>query len=483
MGGDDYKNVLVELEARQKKRKKKSPKKVKKANQRCKPKKVVTAEILTVTFKGDHLDKKKRKLLRPSSKIKIDVLTDDGKSWQKNYESPYGESAGRFQKPEWDSSRGGNSDCHPVSYTKSKKVKVDVKIKVEVKPKGQSTKITGIKGDSNYDSLKFDKKIKKTTKSASITIKGIEAVDSLYDAVCRYEETITWQICADGKWIDIGTTGTHNVYVTYDQPGGKMDENFGEKGDVQDVTEARLRFAIDKAYDTGKKDEKECVDAIFVGLSAGYFLGRRWKSKGNDTGVLPKPSLHHYLWLCNAIWARGECHNIAAGFALACKILGVKGKFEVGYVYPWPSRKDTHPLYPKDSKAMQGKYCKQYTRKHGALHGGTEKLVFLDGRNKANNFEGVTKYENALYAIGDQCFDLSRDPHKNASTYFMMRQGSLGQKLIILDRKKGCMRLAFSRYRIVMGKRQSLGGCADPYPGKVASSKAGAWKGTFKWED
>jgi hypothetical protein len=308
----------------------------------------------------------------------------------------------------------------------------------------------------------------------------------LYEAVCYYEkQSIRWEVLADGKWIPAGQTGNHTVYVTYDQPGGKMDGSFKETGAVQDVTEARLRFAIVNAWDTGKNDEKECVDAVFKGLRSGYFLGRRWKSQGNDTGILPKPTLHHYLWLCND-WqtlARGECHNIAAGFALACKILGVKGKFEVGYMYPWPSRKDDHPQYPKDPGAVQGKYKKQYWRKHTALHGGMEKLVFLDARNMANNFEGVTKYENALYAIGDCRFDLYDDPHKNASTYFMERTGEAGESVTVMNEKKGCMLLGFSRYGVVMGKRQPLGACINPYPDKVKARKAGNRKGAFKWED
>lgn len=484
MTNDRDKKLIAELKKRQKKRKKKSPKKVKKAKQRCRKEKVVSARIAVVTFHGDHLDGKGKKLLRPSGKVKIDLLSDDGKKWRKNYESPYGDATKRFKKPEWELKRGGNSNCHPVSYTKSEKINIDVKINVRVKPKGQSTTITEIKGDSKDAALSFNKKINKTTKSGSITIKGIDAVDPLYDAVCWYkDQSIRWEIMADGKWIPAGQTRKHTVYVTYDQPGGKMDANFKETGAVQDVTEARLRFAVEKAWDTGKNNEKECVDAIFKGLEAGYFLRRRWRPQGNHTGVKPKPTLHHYLWMCNDNWARGECHNIAGGFALACKILGIKGQFEVGYMYPWPSRKDDHPQYPKDPGAVQGKYNEQYRRNHSALHGGSEKLVFLDARNMANNFEGVTKYENALYAIGDCRFDLSKDVHKNASSYFMMRDCSSEKKLRIIDRNSGCMRLAFSRYKMILSKRQPMGGCVDPYPGKVKSIKAGKWQGTFKWED
>jgi hypothetical protein len=318
------------------------------------------------------------------------------------------------------------------------------------------------------------------------------SLEPLPDCVCYTEgQSIDWIITADGQDISAGSTGDLDVYVTFDTPGGKMecpsDNKFAKSGPAQVVTVPRLRWAIRKAWQTGVNDEKECVDEIFLNMKAGYFLGRRW-IQGDENpavGVHPNPSLHHYLWLCNVVAAWGECHNIAAGFALACRILGVQDPFEVGYMHPWPSRNDDHPNYTKRNDGVLGKYKKPYRRTHSYQSHGQEKLVFLDQVGGANYFEGVAKYRQGLYAIGDQRFDTYETADENASSYFMVRTGAGNKDGISQFIEMGGFSLAFS----------GDDWCYNPYPNVVQANPGrdpnapedaepdGRWAGSFKWED
>jgi hypothetical protein len=456
------------------------PEPVKKEEDKCPLVKTVTAQIKSVTFRSDHLDKGGKKLLKPSTKDIIKVLDSENQNWEE-FESPYGDSKKEFKKPEWSFERGGDADCHPISHTKGTQIKVDVEMLVTVEPKGESATITEVRGQWG-DDLNLEKKVNVTTKTKTVTFSGLISDALLPNCVCLYEnQSIAWSIVADGNKVEAGSTGGHTVYVTFDTPGGKMESKtpnkFEEKGPTQIVTEARLRYSVINAQHTGEHDEKECVDSIFKNLEAGYFLGRRWIPGQNpDVGVRPNPSLHHYLWLCNDVTALGECHNIAAAFALACTILGVKGPFEVGYMNPWPSRNDDHPTYTKRGDGFYGKYSKPYRRNHNYQNHGNERLLFLDGRGGANNFEGVAKYRNALYAIGDQRFDLFNDADENASTYFKIRSTPGNRDGVVMVIDEGCFDLVF------FGNSR----CLDPYPGKVTPNSRNQdpkWAGSFRWED
>lgn len=420
----------------------------------------VLARIDSLTFRSDHLDDNGRKLIRPTPN------------------RPYGTPTHRFVKPEWERGRS-----YPVSHTMGRNVRVDVAIRFAVLPEGRKATVTRIVGQCDRgEYLSFDKKVNQSVSTERVEFTGLIAKHALPRCVALLGGNIEWSVEVDGETIGIGTTGPHRVYVTLDKPIGKMtcprNNTFEESGPDQDVTVARLDFSVRAAHGKGAHGEQECIDAIFWKLAAlgvGYALGLRWENGSlNHTGMNPKPSLHHYLWACNAAVARGECHNIAAGFALACRIVGVKGSFAVGYMYPWPSRLDTHPAYPPAhlrsaaGRPVLGKLNQRYVRNHsaqrtsaGVPHSASEKLTFLDATGAANNFEGVACYNgNALYAIGDDIFDKFGDPHDNASCYFAERRVP-GRRGPFLRPNVGLFNLAFS-------------GCAEPYPGRDRA---------FRWED
>ncbi|NOT58045.1 MAG: hypothetical protein HOP18_25860 [Deltaproteobacteria bacterium] len=413
-------------------------------NQPCPITKTVTARIVSLTFRSDHLDSTGGKLLRPSA-------------------GDFKDATGRFLKPEWDEKRGGSADSHPISHTKARQVTVDVDVEFTVTPEGQSASFTEIKGVGSGDHANFTQSLGKTVRTERITIPGLVSKGPLPNFVTVLDESITWSVVADGKELPIGTTGSHAIYVTFDTPHGKMgsprNNMFEEIGPDQDVTEERLEYSVTAAKETGVADEKECVDAIFLHmkyLGVNYYLGRSWlNGAANDTGIDPKPTLHHYLWRCNANTAKGECHNIAAAFVLACRIIGVKGPFEVGYMFPWPSRKDEHPAYPKRGDSVLGRYGVQYKRSHVGESHGQETIMFLDGGSQVNNFEGVARYRNALYAIGDARFDLFGSSDENSASYFASRDWDDKGGVKNVDLKKGAFQLVF------LGES---GGCVKPYP-------------------
>jgi hypothetical protein len=425
-------------------------------------KKVVLGTIMTVTFQGDHRDSAGKKLLKRSKHeaLMISQRERGRDSPPHPLDSEFGDTFDEFLKPEWDVTRGGSADCHPVSYTKRKQVVVDIEIKFTVLPAGQSAQLTKLQGTSSngFGYFTFEKTLSRSVKTERIAVSGLTSKDVLPNRVWEDRDDIQWSATVDGKLINLGTTGLHQLYITFDTPTGQMSSprpnHFTESGNTQIVTEKRLEFAVVNAFGTGESDEQECVDAIFKNImnSVGYVLFRRWEPDPvNNTGVIPKPSLHHYFWLCISANGQGECHNIAAAFALCCRILGVKGSFEVGYMYPRPSRLERPPTYPKPNPPTKspsgqnilGKYSTgggQYIRDHSGQGHGEERLLFLDGADDPNNFEGVACYKGkALYAIGDDVFDSFPDPDDNASCYYSQRDLDTNSRKIrraVTDRNK-----------------------------------------------
>jgi hypothetical protein len=425
--------------------------------------KTVAAKIISLTFRSDHMDGAE-KLLKKSG-------------------TSYDDSKENFSKPEWTLARG-SGDSHPVSQSKSTRVVVDIEIEFKVEPNDCTRTLTEISGDSGQTYLNFRKSESRSVKSETISVTGLSATADLPNHVDLLEHTINWTVEVDGERLNIGSTGKHSIYVTYDRPLGKMEYDssknalFVETGSAQDITEHRLRFSVRAAKGRGIKDEEECVDAIFEHLNdigVHYVLGKRWQPGAvNKTGISPKPTLHHYLWRCNANTAEGECHNIAAAFILACRILGVKDFFEVGYMYAWPSRENSHRKYPKRGDTIMGKYNTQHLRDHsaqrrilaGSFHG-REKLLFVDANGGVNNFEGAAKYRSALYAIGEDKYGKFKHDDENASAFYAENDDP--------SSGKGAFDLVF---KDVVNFRY----CNRPYAAKVLGRKFRSGR-KFKWED
>ena len=493
----------------------KSHKKPKKCVHDCPHEKTVTGTIASVTFRSDHLDGSGDKLIKKAveENVKItqwekvfEVKTDPaGDLVFKDYTSKFGDTFENFMKPEWSAARGGSSDSHPVSHPRDEHVKVDIEIDFTVTPERHSAALELVIGEAkNRDGeqgyLEFEKEETKTFGTETVTITGLVNPWKLANLVHYLDETITWKAVVDGEEIALGDSGVHRVYVTLDTPGGKLASpranTFDETGDDQIVTDARLERGVLAAWGTGNSDEQESVDAIFEEMrnyGIGYFLGTRWEPDPEDnTFIQPKPSLHHYLWLCNIGEGRGECHNIAASFALYCRIIGVKRPFAIGYMRPWPGREphaphNRIPVADADDPKSLGKLDIAHRRQHGA-HGAVaraERVIFIDGAGNGNNFEGVLVYDDkALYAIGDDIFDRfkdSKDPDKlnhSASDYFCARSGRpdpTGDSSLAAYRTRPPDDLKPNRGAFELVFTSDKGRCGDPYDGKTGKK--------FRWEE
>lgn len=362
----------------------------------CPPEKTVTAKVVALTFRSDHLDPASgKKLLRPSA-------------------GDFKDAAAEFTKPEWQASPN-KSD--PISHTKNQNVTVDVDIEFTVTPAGCSASVTKIIGDCGDAYLSFERDESASISTGVQPFKGLVSKGTLPDNVDLLKsKNITWKVMADGQEKTAGTTGPHKIYVTFAGPHGKMDSSLGANGPDQDVTEERLEYSVEATKGKGKTDEKECVDGIFAkytSLRLVYTLGERWP---DTTGAM---TLHHYLWRISADLSKGECHMLAAAFALACQILGVKGSFEVGFFRPWGRRSPDPSYAARGADPLRGKYNTIDWRTHSSESHDRERIGFVDGNGLRNQFEGVATYDNkACYAIGEGKYDKYTDLDKNASDFY-----------------------------------------------------------------
>ena len=450
--------------------------------------KSVTVRITSLTFRSDHLDDKGKKLIKHSVKEEIKVAWIAGRNeieYMKQ-ESYFGDKYVEFLKPEWEASRGG-SDSYPISHTKAKPLEVDIEVEFKIIPDGESSNITKIWGVSSEfgisnkkatQKLTFAKQFSNSVKTGKQLFETIRSNENLPDSVQIIDSlTISWYAMVDGEQRRIGLSGPHKIFATLDKPFGRMEYRnkvFDETGENQIVTDTRLEYAIDAAR--GKVREEESVDEVFsqIGkMGVGYTLDRRWEDSAFSakTGIEPKPTLHHYLWLCNTHNAQGECHIIAAGFILACRILGVNKSFKVGFMYPWPSREDKSPHYPRSRRRsakgnpILGKLNEPARRNHvvTGLHDTIEEqLMFIDGNGFPNFFEGVAVYQDhVLFAVGEGKYSDFDDPHDNASIFYSF----YSKKHRTFDRGAFPLFWATPNGQV----------CSKPYPS--------ATQPAFRWED
>jgi hypothetical protein len=445
------------------------------------PERHLSFRVIALTFRSDHLDDLGKKLLRPSA-------------------GDFRDATEEFTKPEWSANRAGAAD--PISQTKGTRVAVDVEVEVRIHPEEESAVISTLEGHSQRGALSFTENLGLRVEHGDRFTATLLSNDPLPSYVDVIEgKSIQWRVTADGLVHPAGSTGPHTVFVTFDVPHGRMDldGDFEETGRVQDVTVERLDYAVRGARKSGKLDEQECVDAVFLHLlklGVGYFLGNFW-TNGDDkncTGIEPKPTLHHYLWRCNADTAKGQCDNIAAAFILACRILGVKDPFEVGRMWPQASRENQAPTYPKSERAVLGKYGRdaieglatmiQADRMHRGDHGPmpqNENVLFRDKNGDPNFFEGVAKYRNALYAIGDARFDRHQSADENACDYFaernVARRTDTGG-VVEVNRERGGFWLIWAKDKKTV--------CPTPYPdgvlGPTVEPADPTQRDQFRWE-
>ncbi len=491
----------------------------------------VTARVVELTFLNN-VRKDGKNIIKRPRKQNIKLYSkrpdrDQKGALRKTKPSRWGDSHTEFEQPEWVADRMRNHN--PVLYIKQKQIHLKIKLRIEFDCTDKNKSLT-LKSVSGRDTLAKSKhfpgkkpsELEFFSKSPSVkkikpgvtevTFELVKSRQALPNCIAELSLSILWSVSFAEKKVAVsaGLSGPHALYVTLDKPRGKMayiepkpneafkpaEHSFQQKGLLQIVTEPRLRYAVRGAEFTGAGKEQDTVDKMFDQFyrhDVGYALGYRWGANQQYTYIEPKITLHHYLWLCVLGWddgAMGECHNIAASFILACQILGVKGKFEIGYLFPRTNRSDTPP-HGRTGRKKKGVYSAggdQAFRQHqdaaAKLAHGWESLVFVDSAGGANNFEGVACYRggSVLYAIGDVILD-RKSKDRNATLYFTQRDVDRSTsdvqkqyKVSATDSALGAMDLQWSIWiqEPLTGDWGIVGDCPQPYRNETPSK--------FQWE-
>jgi hypothetical protein len=417
----------------------------------------LVARVVAVTFVGDQSDASGGKLLRRAVPQPITVFLDqfvNGKPIQTqiDFESEMSEQGALpMLKPDWSLTIPRND---PVSYDANSFVTVDVQIQFKKVPNGaaQLQILRGEPSNAGPLALKFGLgSINQSIKDGDvITVPGLIGQGRLSTAVDQLDRSIAWSIVVDGAPpVQIGSSGPHRVFTTLGSPSGstQFEGDITEGGPPQVITAERLEKAV--GFAKNSTDANQAADAMFLGMSrlgVNYVLGHRPTAKMELTGILPPPTLEHYLWLCAVNQAQGECQVIAAAMRLVIRSLGVTDAMDVGFMRPHPGRLETPPSFPRRPDRLKGRLNFRATRTKAT---GNFALVFYDGRGQPNNFEGVVKFGNKLYALGDGIFDRFSAPANgvsaddlNTSDYFGMRTVALPRSSN-LDATKGVFDLAF----------------------------------------
>ncbi len=516
----------------------------------CNPGPTVTVTVISVEFTSEHRAFG-TKVLSPSPNqitftFRNDAPNDQVQVRGTAVNSQLGDATAAFQQPTWicDPTTAQNwSD--PVSHDKNQQVTAKVTIRIEVPEQGgQAPSVERIQGApvAGTSGLAFDTALNDINglgPGEHDYVINLTSTGALDNEVKIIDESIDWKITvregAATRECMAGQTGPHRLYLTFGAPGGGVDYQSGTfdlSGTPQHVTEERLAWAVNAVvsehghvpgYDPD--DEKHQVDAIFLRLATlgvDYCLGFRFSSTVDETYLEDlssggaHPNLHHYLWMCNTGQAKGECHNIAVAFILACRIIGVTGAFDLGFVEPWPRRSDDPnnnfpprqndpgpalvrnasrphpPVVPVDNYDpwIKGKYSTDHsgtyfrTVNRRANDGSIpfQYCAFVDASDFVNNFEGTARYQGRfLYAIGDVILDSETSADLNASVYYTPHVRDAQSRKVTYVDNGGKFRLVFAH---------SDTGLLDPTPYRqtdgndaIAYQNVPGVGSAFWWED
>jgi len=182
---------------------------------------VYNAELKNIWFASDH-----------------GSLKDNNSDWT--------DSGTTFSEPEWVADPWRNN---PISHTKNTSLEIEATVKVE--PSGLKFDLLG-DGPQNY----LDFSHTNLTSTGSDQVVTMTAHAALPNQVDTLTGSINWTILLDDPnpniFEDVGTSGSHKIYVTYGTPSGSV------------VTEKRLSWACEQA--DGASTEVGVADGIHNGL-------------------------------------------------------------------------------------------------------------------------------------------------------------------------------------------------------------------------
>ncbi len=366
-----------------------------------------TLEILEARFVGDH------GVLTENPPTLLYKRPSEGREFR----STFGDGSGASNKPEYDPKRSGHEGAtaywRAASYTKGSTVQYSLRLKVVV-PDGRTHNLEAFRlfGHGPKNLTATDTTVRQLVNGTTITV-TMKAETALPNHIARVARLMIAKAIVDGHEIPVAKK-YHNVEVfgTLGTPEGKAELHtaapntpyYPESGPVQSLTGARLQHAV--ACAAGARNADEAIRAQFAYLRDK--LGIRYYSHsypllGKDTeeerarklGLeldynYSLPPLHEFLWMGMRHARFCHCLDLAAGFRLLSRMVGVTGgSMEVRVIRPWAQWDASGDLrdLSRDGEPHQGSLSRRYP------HAGSGKLLFVDDSEAVNFFEAVLRWQ------------------------------------------------------------------------------------------
>ncbi len=324
--------------------------------QPCPQKGSVRGEILEVEFLNDH-----GKLLNsPSNK-----LTDEGK---------------RYSKIEWQKKNGVND---PVTYTKNTKIKLRVKIKIE--PAGNTFKLVGTGGPG---CVIFKKNgIQSTGKEED---EEVEASGRLPGRVVQLKHTINWCVTGPAGQANLGASGPHEVFVTWDEP---IEKNSLDMTNL--LTYERIKLTTAKKVAGGQS--KLDIIARKVHTYVNNELKKTW---GNPTIDYGSKRGAQFWGLLKEKVHKGMCGEASMLMEMMNRLLGIHVLQK--HVHAAETRNDVEEFLVYQGHGDKKPLGEMHKSRWCKIHDDWEYLTFTFGYGLDNlqMGEGCCDVNNKLYAGG-----------------------------------------------------------------------------------
>ena len=311
---------------------------------------------------------------------------------------------------------------------------------------------------------------------------SLQARDPLPERIDVYDTRLRLSATANGDPVRVAPEHEAIIYTTWGKPGGRVEMHpeirskhpFPETGPLQAVTLKRLDWAVRAAR--GADSDIVAMRRIFKAVQVGYRSGRRYPTPADPprkyeplTGLVPLPTLHHYLWLALVTPHMCECQDLAAALRMPARILGIGGRMDVRFIFPWPPwDAEGKRRAPRPGEPLQGS-LRPYLRERPSV------CAFFDRKGHSNQYEGVLRWIPAgdsraiLYALGIGVYDYytaddltGTMDDRNANLFFMPQPPNPMEDLAVGRYKLGMFvdenldRLRVPAYEFLDHRKQTL---------------------------
>jgi hypothetical protein len=281
-----------------------------------------------------------------SARISSLEFKEDHKLMKAHY-NDWTDSGSVLPKPEWERKKD-NIFSH-ISITKEKLLKAEANFKIS--PSDAESKSCNTIGHSIESSLVIKSTSKNSFKAGSKNKVSLETDTKLPDSVQKIKSSILWSLDSGSDKYVAGSTGSHDIFVTYDEPREFSKPKFA-------VTYKRIDKSVEwvqEAYEKGFSDPVNIVNYLIH--KCGHYLldeaalpsyrqfelrRKPWIKKKLNRYDWPSYINHKYAaytnnkggaWpLAKYIEFQGECQAIVRLVRKIAYQVGLPGTFEAKYV-------------------------------------------------------------------------------------------------------------------------------------------------------